>query len=269
MQRVKQWFLFLLLAFSGPIWLGVLHAAEPQYLTVQSPPHTVALLEVYTSEGCNSCPPVDDWVSSLSGRGFHSEQVIPLAFHVDYWDYLGWPDRFAQAAFSQRQRAIAAHRGSRTVYTPQLVLQGQDFRSRSSFRETVRQINRVKARADIALQVMPRTKALAVEAQATVTEPGAQQHAVMYVALYENNLSTAVTAGENRGRTLDHNFVVRQWIGPLAPDSQGIMHMQQDLVLERDWKSQDMGLVACVYNLQTGDMLQAVALALQQKSNAP
>ena len=269
MQRVRQWFLFLLLALSGHIWLGVLHAAEPQQLAMQSAPHTVALLEVYTSEGCNSCPPVDDWVSSITERGFRSEQMIPLAFHVDYWDYLGWPDRFAQAAFSQRQRAIAAHRGSRTVYTPQLVLQGQDFHSRSSFRQAVRQINRVKARADIALQVTPRAKALAVEVQATVTEPVAPQHAVMYVALYENNLSTAVTAGENRGHTLHHNFVVRQWVGPLAPDSQGTMRMQQELFLERDWKSQDMGLVAYVYHLQTGDVLQAVALTLQQQGNAP
>lgn len=148
------------------------------------------------------------------------------------------------------------------------MLQGRDFRSMSSFRQAVKQINRSAAQADITLQVRPRSRTLAVEAQATVREPAAQRHAVMYVALYENKLSTAVTAGENHGRTLQHNFVVRQWLGPLAPDGQGSMRLRQELSLHRDWKPQEMGLVACVYDLRTGDVLQAVALALQQDESA-
>lgn len=81
------------------------------------------LIELYTSEGCSSCPPADRWLSQLP-RDFG---VVPLAFHVDYWDRLGWKDRFAQAAFSQRQRD--RNRGFGWVYTPQLMLDGEDFRS--------------------------------------------------------------------------------------------------------------------------------------------
>lgn len=84
------------------------------------------LLELYTSEGCSSCPPADRWLSQLP-RDSRDSGVVPLAFHVDYWDRLGWKDRFAQAAFSQRQRD--RNRGPGWVYTPQLMLDGEDFRN--------------------------------------------------------------------------------------------------------------------------------------------
>jgi hypothetical protein len=189
--------------------------------------------------------------------------VIPLAFHVDYWDSLGWPDRFGQALFSQRQRAIAARHRSSTVYTPQLVLQNQDFQGQSRFRHVVSQINRSKAQADITLKVTPHSSALAVSARAVVQESATQPHAVMYIALYENNLSSDVTAGENRGRRLHHNFVVRRWIGPLSGDHQGMIDAQRELPLHQDWKPQDLGVAVCVFDSQTGEVLQTVALALE------
>jgi hypothetical protein len=262
MQCARQWLPILMVLLMGPNGSTVPDAAELQPRSVQSPPHLVALLEIYTSEGCNSCPPVDDWVNTLSARGFRPDQVIPLAFHVDYWDNLGWPDRFGQAEFSQRQRAIASRHRSSTVYTPQLVLQSQDFRGQSSFRHAVSQINRTKAQADITLGVTPQSAALAVTVRALVREPAAPQHAVMYIALYENNLSTDVTAGENRGRRLHHNFVVRRWIGPLSLDPQGMIDVQRELPLPQDRKPQDLGVAVGVFNPQTGDVLQAVAIAL-------
>lgn len=181
---------------------------------------------------------------------------------MDYWDYLGWPDRFAHAAFGQRQRSTASRSRSRTVYTPQLVLQGQDFRRRGRLRQYVSRLNRTKARADITLRVTPQPGSLAVGAEAVVSEKAVQQYAVMYVALYENNLSTNVTAGENSGRTLRHDFVVRRWIGPLAPDTQGLVRMERHLSLRQDWKPEDMGVVVCVLDRRSGDILQAVALPL-------
>src|SRR3569832_1871687 len=83
-----------------------------------------SLLELYTSEGCSSCPPADRWLSHLPDDA----GVVPLAFHVDYWDRLGWRDPFAQAAFSQRQRA--RNNGTGWVYTPQVMLDGKDYRTR-------------------------------------------------------------------------------------------------------------------------------------------
>src|SRR3954447_25677509 len=93
-------------------------------LTAVSPPHKVALLELYTSEGCSSCPPADRWLNQLK---LPRDQLIPLALHVDYWDSLGWPDPFAQRLFSERQERLG-----RNPYTPESVLDGREFRDRGN-----------------------------------------------------------------------------------------------------------------------------------------
>jgi hypothetical protein len=106
---------------------GAAHSAGPACSTY-SGPHTTALVELYTSEGCDSCPAADHWLSSLFARGFMPDQVVPLALHVAYWDYMGWKDPFAKGEFSARQRRLAQMRRPVIVYTPQVLLQGQDFR---------------------------------------------------------------------------------------------------------------------------------------------
>lgn len=181
---------------------------------------------------------------------------------MDYWDYLGWPDRFAQGRFTKRQRQIARFNRSRTIYTPQLVLQGQDFRRHSRFRNTVEQINQTPARAAIALKMTPIAGALNVVAEARVAEAAHRRDANVFIALYENNLQSDVKAGENTGRTLRHQYVVREWIGPLALDSQGQLTWTQSIALTKGWKTSDVGVVACVLNVRNGDTLQAVALPL-------
>ena len=82
------------------------------------------VVELYTSEGCSSCPPADRWLSTLKGR----PDLVALAFHVNYWDKLGWPDRFASAAYTERQRALMRPSGASYVYTPQVIVNGQDWR---------------------------------------------------------------------------------------------------------------------------------------------
>ena len=86
----------------------------------QSGDRTVALVELYTSEGCSSCPPADRWLSGLSGRGFTPDRVVPLSLHVDYWDYIGWKDPYAKREFSQRQRKLSQLQRMALVYTPQV-----------------------------------------------------------------------------------------------------------------------------------------------------
>lgn len=95
---------------------------------IESPPERVALLELYTSEGCSSCPPADRWLSELKTNNELWTRVVPVAFHVDYWDYLGWPDRFAAASFSNRQREYALQGAVSTVYTPGLIYNGSEWR---------------------------------------------------------------------------------------------------------------------------------------------
>ena len=236
-----------------------------QQFSARSGPQTVALLELYTSEGCNSCPPADALVSSLAAKGLMLDRVVSLGLHVDYWDALGWPDRFAQAIFTQRQREIAKRHCTRTIYTPQLVLHGRTLSTWSALAAEVQRINHTQARADLSLEATTQApNTLEIIAQAVVPEAAARPHTQMSLALYENRLASAVTAGENAGHTLRHDYVVRQWFGPLVIDTQGTARLQQTLSLQHDWKTSDLGLVVFVQQHQTGEVLQALALPLGQ-----
>jgi hypothetical protein len=225
----------------------------------QSPPHAVALLELYTSEGCNSCPPADRWLSRIAADGPGADSVVPLALHVDYWDRLGWKDRFASARFSERQYALARQAGSRAVYTPGLFLNFQEFRGwgSSRFNDALRAVNAKPARAEIRLELeTPSAAQLAIKADFRLKTSGQAQ---AFVALYENRLSTNVNAGENRGVTLRHDYVVREWFGPLDVGRAGDFRKTQ--ALGRDWKPQDLGVAAFVQDPAGREVLQATALA--------
>lgn len=224
----------------------------------QSPPHTVALLELYTSEGCSSCPPADRWLSRIAADGPGPDSVVPLALHVDYWDRLGWPDRFAAARFSERQHSLARQAGSRAVYTPGVFLNFQEFRGwgSSRFNEALRAVNARPARADIRLELETPGTQLAIKADFRLKTSGRGQ---AFVVLYENRLSTEVKAGENSGVTLRHDYVAREWFGPIDVD--GAAEFRKTLAPERDWKPKDLGLAAFVQDPARGELLQATALA--------
>ena len=91
----------------------------------QSGPLRVNVLELYTSEGCSSCPPADRWLSGLKQDDRLWREIIPIAFHVDYWNYIGWQDRFSSPVYSERQRHYARNKGLSTVYTPGFLLNGR------------------------------------------------------------------------------------------------------------------------------------------------
>lgn len=226
--------------------LVVLLASPPVLAacTAESGPKRNHLLELYTSEGCNSCPPADRYLSALKGQG----GVVPLAFHVDYWNHLGWRDPFSQAAFSQRQRDQARTAGSRMIYTPQFILDGHDWRwgrGDPPWRETA-----ANAPTRIALSLdLDATGRLAVRGRFS-GRPGQ-----VWLALYENGLETAVPAGENAGRRLRHDFVVRGLAGPLTAAGETFAHA---FPLAADWRRSGLGVAAFVVD---GDqILQAVSL---------
>jgi hypothetical protein len=100
-------------------------AAQGGNIVMQSGPKQVTLMELYTSEGCSSCPPAEVWFSELKDAPGLWKIFVPVAFHVDYWDNLGWPDKYASAAFTARQRSYAAEWRSENVYTPELVSGGK------------------------------------------------------------------------------------------------------------------------------------------------
>ncbi len=251
-----------LLAFAALAFAGAAGAADPA-CSAYTGPHTTALVELYTSEGCDTCPPADHWLSSLFSQGFRPDQVVPLSLHVDYWDYAGWKDPYAKGEFSVRQRKLAAMRRPAIVYTPQVLLQGQDFRRWSSddFAGQVARINSRAARARIALAIRAvEPKAIQADLSAMLFDPAELKNAAVYLAAYENRLASEVKAGENRGRRLEHDFVVREWIGPLAFGESLKLEESRSLPLISGADPKNLGVAAFVQNRSTSEVLQALML---------
>ena len=179
-------------------------AAATATCSVRSGPSSAPVVELFTSEGCNSCPPADRWMSTLKA----DPGVVALAFHVDYWDRLGWKDRFASPAYTQRQAQTQASSGARFSYTPQVLLDGADRKDwpRIAAPLSAPSSQRQAARVDITL-VREADRFTATVAPAH----GAPARFAGYWALTENGHSTAVKAGENEGVTLKHDNVVREY----------------------------------------------------------
>jgi len=249
-----------LLALVAALVVTPTHAAQCQ---VRSGPHTTALVELYTSEGCDSCPPADRWLQGLAGRGLAPQRVVPLSLHVNYWDYIGWKDPYAQQRFSDRQRKLAQVMRARIVYTPQVMLQGRDFRdwgSGGAFDEAVARINARPPGASIALALGGGQRdSLAVEVRADLLDRGQEADAGLYLATYENKLVSRVSAGENRGRTLGHDYVVFEWLGPI-PFTGGRIDERRALPLLPGATPAHSGVAAFVQNRRTAEVLQALLL---------
>lgn len=249
----------------GLFLLTVLFSASLQAMqcAAKSPERTTALVELYTSEGCDSCPPADRWLSSLAARGYGPDRVVPIALHVDYWDYIGWKDPYAQQRFSSRQRKLAQLTRSAIVYTPQVILQGRDFRGWRSgaFDQEVSKINAQPARARIELTLDAREKGIfQVKAEAELRDTSQQADAALYLGTYENKLLSRVQAGENRGRTLAHDFVVFEWAGPLEFKGATRLTERRSLPLLPKAVPGHSGVVAFVQNRSSAEVLQALML---------
>jgi len=232
-------------------------AASPMACSVTSSTRQTALVELYTSQGCSSCPPADRWLAQLGTRYSH-DRVVPIALHVTYWDYIGWKDPYARGEFTDRQRALAATSGSRSVYTPGVFVQGQEFPQwsrRATFDEAVREVSSTPAAVRITLNAAVTNSDLQVNASA-VALPSVREPR-LYLALVESGLATSVRAGENRGETLHNDRVVRAWNGPL-PLAPGPVNWAFPAGVDRTRTS----LVGFVQG-SDGRVLQAVDLPLR------
>lgn len=173
--------------------------AQAQTCTAHSADTVTPVIELYTSEGCSSCPPADRWLSTLPVE----PASVALAFHVDYWDSLGWPDRFASPEFTRRQNEQRTVNGARVNYTPQVVVQGRD---RPDWPRLLLPIAAgTPSPVDITLQGDGRTFDAIVRQR-----PGAPGSLAAFWAVTENGHRSRVTAGENAGEKLSHDHVVRQ-----------------------------------------------------------
>jgi len=157
----------------------------------------VTLLELYTSQGCSSCPPAERWLNEYVNDDDLWTQVVPVAFHVDYWDYIGWKDIYATPEYGERQRDYARAGKARTVYTPGLFANGREWRG-----WTLRMNPRASDREPGNLSVAIADRRLV----ATFADTAAPLE--LHVALLGSGLETRIERGENRNRTLAQEFVV-------------------------------------------------------------
>ncbi|HEX6156976.1 MAG TPA: DUF1223 domain-containing protein [Burkholderiales bacterium] len=219
---------------------GIASAAQ---CSARSGAGTAALVELYTAEGCSSCAPADRWLSTLSSRPAGS--VVPVALHVDYWDYIGSKDPYAKREFSLRQRKFSPLQRMALVYTPQVMLQGRDFRGwgGKAFDEALTRINAQPAKANLRLAILGADAGgLQVEAAAELVQASAA--ADLYLAAYGSRL-------------LAHDYVVLQWEGPFAVSATSLVERRK-LPLLPGAAPAHSGVAAFVQDRRTREVLQAL-----------
>jgi hypothetical protein len=183
--------------------------------TFESGETQTTLIELFTSEGCSSCPPAEKWLSGLKSNQDLWKKIVPVAFHVDYWDRLGWRDRFAKPEFTARQQRYAAAWGGDSVYTPGFVVKGKEWRGWFGGDVAPTSLTKVGvfrmslgADGKLNARFIPHTR-----------QP---RRLALNVALLGNDLESDVKRGENSGRKLRHDFVVLNLIKvDMASESNG------------------------------------------------
>jgi len=205
------------------------------------------VVELFTSQGCSSCPPADRLLSRLAEA---PGEVIPLSFHVDYWNYIGWTDPFSSAAWSDRQRRYARAIDGGRVYTPQMIFDGREDCVGSDEDEVRRAIEEAAARPaagelSVDVESGPDDRRLSLEITARVLRAtaGGGDWQVM-VAVFENDLVTSVPRGENAGRSLRNSRVVRSLIEASSLPARAGAERSQKLEVElgEGWKRSRLGV---------------------------
>ncbi len=176
--------------------------AQSQPIMFQSTATRTTLLELFTSEGCSSCPPAETWLTSLKASPGLWKKFVPLAFHVDYWDYLGWRDPWSSKEFSDRQRAYALSWSNNAIYTPGFVLNGKQCPEWSGLTSVLESPGAPAGKLKVTSSDQTRW-----QVWFTPLAPGRENYEV-HAVLLASGLTSEVKAGENRGCHLDHDFVV-------------------------------------------------------------
>ncbi|MEO6291326.1 MAG: DUF1223 domain-containing protein [Burkholderiaceae bacterium] len=237
--------------------------------TAQSAATVTPVIELYTSEGCSSCPPADKWLSTLKAKdaakpgSTTQPNAVIQAFHVGYWDYIGWVDRFATPAHTTRQKQISAWNKQNGIYTPQVVLNGQDWRGWGSVGpfNTPTPTSKEIASSSISLQQIGTDQFEAMVNPVPLQSGQSGQTGTAtwsaYWTVTEHGHSSKVKAGENKGETLVHDYVVRQYtaVGDYAAGTPHKLSLRS--VATTPGHARQVNLV--VFDPKTGKTIQAVS----------
>ncbi len=210
---------------------------------------TPVLVELFTSEGCSSCPPAEDLLARFDReQPFENAELITLAFHVDYWDDLGWKDKYASALYTQRQRIYDRKFRTGQIYTPQMVVDGEiEFvgsREKEARKAIEKSVRSPKASIKLSIDEM--------KLKISITDIPGRDQATVYVAFAEDDLGSDVKTGENAGKTLKHVSVVRELraIGRIPEKGQGF-EAQVPLPLDRQWEMNNIRIIAFIQENST------------------
>ena len=242
--------MFRILLLAGLISLPAF-AGDP--IVVNSGERQTAVVELYTSEGCSSCPPADRWLSRLVETPTDELDVLALSFHVDYWDYLGWKDRFSSADYTRRQRQLGANNLQRTIYTPEFFVNGMEARGSGNILSKIQQINAQPAPLALRLSVSRDQTSLVLDLHSPGERSTIGQTHLRYL-VYENNLSTEVKRGENSGRTLEHQQVVRYMS---RPENLRLENSHR-IEINPAWKAENVGVAVLITSPGDRHYLQAL-----------
>jgi len=227
MRMIKASAAMLMLAWAG----GPVHGQAPA-----APGPAPVIVELFTSEGCSSCPPADLLLAELvRTQPVKNALIVGLSEHVDYWDHLGWRDPYSDKLFSVRQSAYAGTRSSDDVYTPQMIVDGTRVFVGQDRPSALNAVTRAAAVAKAPIQLVWTNgvpSSLEISTEAGKTAGGGQ----VFLAITEDGLSNSVTRGENSGRQLSHIAVVRRLTDLGRADSTGAFHKTTAVTIDSSWR---------------------------------
>lgn len=226
--------------------LSLVNPTEIEFL----PP--AVLVELFTSEGCSSCPPADRLLSELSEASERAGiPVVPLSLHVDYWDSLGWRDPFSSAEFTARQKRYASRLHQRSIYTPQMVVDGTDVFVGSDRRSAEEAIRNASAKSRLRIGIRGTVKVrneLAIDIRLDGSGLEERAKASLLLAVTEDGLSSQVTRGENAGHRLSHTAVVRALLplGEVHLGASSLLGRSHTVSLRPEWNRERLHIVVWV-----------------------
>lgn len=273
MRINSVYFLLSIIAgFSTLLYIAQSQASRPPVPATNSSIRAV-VVELFTSEGCSSCPPADALLKKLGEQAsVPGVEIIPLEEHVDYWDHLGWKDAFSSSAFTERQNDYAGKFGNSGVYTPQMVVDGQTEFVGSRSREAYEVILKAAAVPKLTINLAQRPSSESGKAAfdiriADFSALPASKEAELWIAITERNLYTDVRAGENSGERLQHAPVVRslQKLDSFRGSSDYSAH--SSLKVESTWQRGNLTFVAFAVERGSRKIIGAAAAPIS-KPNA-
>src|SRR6266568_2353148 len=229
-------------------------------ITSVAAPQQPVVVELFTSEGCSDCPPADDLLSAMVQRPPADLNLVPLAFHVTYWDTGGWRDRFSDIHYTERQKEYQTQFHTQSVYTPQSIIDGRYAAVGNNTSQVFALIRRAAAEPKpVTVEISTSGDSVTVTAHA----PDDKLSGKVLLAITEDGLSTEVKGGENRSRTLHHSAVVRS-LEDLGKLKGGTLSRTVRLKLKNDWQRDKLHAVVVVQD-KTDRVLGAATMPLTTK----